>query len=191
MLKRQYVCYRQLKLLYQTFFFFKLTMLLRPAQINNQVPAAVTEEDGGRTSAGSSPLQRLFLPDESCVWSCELSPLQSSGAVWKSRRPSCESRGGPPVKVERPSCESRGGPSGLPVLNSPYGLCGRKTTLKLNLSQSHWVSHTEWVSHTVMASTGIGRTPPPPHAPSPFRASHYSHAHTHTHTHTRTHLASV
>ena len=29
-------------------------------------------------------------------------------------------------------CESRGGRSGLPVLNSPYGLCGRKATLKLN-----------------------------------------------------------
>ena len=26
-------------------------------------------------------------------------------------------------------CESRGGRPGLPVLNSPYGLCGRKATL--------------------------------------------------------------
>ena len=28
-------------------------------------------------------------------------------------------------------CESRGGRSGLPVPNSPYGLCGRKATLNL------------------------------------------------------------
>ena len=27
-------------------------------------------------------------------------------------------------------CESRGGRPGLPVPNSPYGLCGRKATLK-------------------------------------------------------------
>ena len=27
-------------------------------------------------------------------------------------------------------CESRGGRRGLPVPNSPYGLCGRKATLK-------------------------------------------------------------
>ena len=27
-------------------------------------------------------------------------------------------------------CESRGGRPGLPVPNSPYGLCGRKPTLK-------------------------------------------------------------
>ena len=27
-------------------------------------------------------------------------------------------------------CESRGGCPGLPVPNSPYGLCGRKATLK-------------------------------------------------------------
>ena len=29
-------------------------------------------------------------------------------------------------------CESRGGRPGLPVLNSPYGLCGREATLHLN-----------------------------------------------------------
>ena len=29
-------------------------------------------------------------------------------------------------------CESRGGRPGLPVPNSPYGLCGRKATLKKN-----------------------------------------------------------
>ena len=29
-------------------------------------------------------------------------------------------------------CESRGGCPCLPVPNSPYGLCGRKATLKLN-----------------------------------------------------------
>ena len=29
-------------------------------------------------------------------------------------------------------CESRGGRPGLPVTNSPYGLCGRKATLNLN-----------------------------------------------------------
>ena len=30
-------------------------------------------------------------------------------------------------------CESRGSHPGLPVLNSPYGLCRRKATLNLNL----------------------------------------------------------
>ena len=29
-------------------------------------------------------------------------------------------------------CESRGGRPGLPVPNSPYGLCGRKATLNSN-----------------------------------------------------------
>ena len=29
-------------------------------------------------------------------------------------------------------CESRGGRPGLPVTNSPYGLCGRKATLSSN-----------------------------------------------------------
>ena len=29
-------------------------------------------------------------------------------------------------------CESREGRPGLPVLNSPYGLCGREATLNLN-----------------------------------------------------------
>ena len=29
-------------------------------------------------------------------------------------------------------CESRGGRPGLPVPDSPYGLCGRKATLNLN-----------------------------------------------------------
>ena len=33
-------------------------------------------------------------------------------------------------------CESRGGRPGLAVPNSPYGLCGRKATLNLNLGQS-------------------------------------------------------
>ena len=39
-------------------------------------------------------------------------------------------------------CESRGGRPGLPVPNSPYGLCGRKPTLNLNvtafLSSNSW-----------------------------------------------------
>ena len=30
-------------------------------------------------------------------------------------------------------CESRGGRPGLPVPNNPYGLCGRKATLNLNV----------------------------------------------------------
>ena len=33
-------------------------------------------------------------------------------------------------------CESRGGRPGLPVSNSPYGLCGRKATLK---NRAHWL----------------------------------------------------
>ena len=31
-------------------------------------------------------------------------------------------------------CKSRGGRPGLPVPNNPYGLCGRKETLKLQIS---------------------------------------------------------
>ena len=33
-------------------------------------------------------------------------------------------------------CESRGGRPGLPVPNSPYGLCGRKATVKDDDTQS-------------------------------------------------------
>ena len=32
-------------------------------------------------------------------------------------------------------CESRGGRPGLPVPNSPYGLCGRKATLNSHSSR--------------------------------------------------------
>ena len=32
-------------------------------------------------------------------------------------------------------CESRGGRPGLPVPNSPYGLCGRKETLNCSISE--------------------------------------------------------
>ena len=32
-------------------------------------------------------------------------------------------------------CESRGGRHGLPVPNSPYGLCGRKATLNCSISE--------------------------------------------------------
>ena len=31
--------------------------------------------------------------------------------------------------VQEPLCDCRGGRPGLPILNSPYGLCGRKATL--------------------------------------------------------------
>ena len=34
-------------------------------------------------------------------------------------------------------CESRGGRPGLPVPKSPYGLCGRKATLNMNLNSVH------------------------------------------------------
>ena len=30
-------------------------------------------------------------------------------------------------------CESRGGHPGLPIRNSPYGLCGHKATLNVNM----------------------------------------------------------
>ena len=33
-------------------------------------------------------------------------------------------------------CESRGARPGLPVPNSPLGLCGRKATLNLNVSRA-------------------------------------------------------
>ena len=35
-------------------------------------------------------------------------------------------------------CESRGGRPDLPVPNSPYGFCGRKATLNLNVSVSEF-----------------------------------------------------
>ena len=34
-------------------------------------------------------------------------------------------------------CESRGGRAGLPVPNSPYGLCGRNATLNLKCHQQN------------------------------------------------------
>ena len=36
------------------------------------------------------------------------------------------------TEKDRAVCESRGGHNGLPVPNSPYGLCGGKTTLNLS-----------------------------------------------------------
>ena len=39
---------------------------------------------------------------------------------------------GSSVRVQE-LCESRGGRPGLPVPNSPYGFCGRKETVHLNL----------------------------------------------------------
>ena len=45
-------------------------------------------------------------------------------------------RGPPCVKIHHKAqelCESRGGRPGLPAPNSPYGLCGRKATLNLNV----------------------------------------------------------
>ena len=33
------------------------------------------------------------------------------------------------------TCGNRGGRPGLPVPNSPYGLCGRKATLKCSISE--------------------------------------------------------
>ena len=35
------------------------------------------------------------------------------------------------LAIGRALCESRGGRLGLPVPNSPYGLCGRKATISL------------------------------------------------------------
>ena len=37
-----------------------------------------------------------------------------------------------PLDIVQELCESRGGRPGLPVPNSPYGLCGRKAALDLN-----------------------------------------------------------
>ena len=36
----------------------------------------------------------------------------------------------------RELCESPGGRPGLPVLNKPYGFCGRTATLNLNISRA-------------------------------------------------------
>ena len=55
-----------------------------------------------------------------------------------------------PVRAQE-LCESGGGCPGLPVPNSPYGLCGREATVKLNAQaraqelcefRSRWMS---WV----------------------------------------------
>ena len=55
-------------------------------------------------------------------------------------------------------CESREGRPGLPVLNSPYGLCGREATLNwnwpfLNIGQS-WIRARKFFSPR---STTVGR----------------------------------
>ena len=38
-------------------------------------------------------------------------------------------------------CESRGGRPGLPVPNSPYGLCGHKATMSTSEESHHNVVH--------------------------------------------------
>jgi len=43
-------------------------------------------------------------------------------------------------------CESRGGRPGLPVTNSPYGLCGRKATLSSNSGESMLFCKPFWFS---------------------------------------------
>ena len=48
----------------------------------------------------------------------------------------CHERRKPCDKAQE-LCESRGGRSGLPVPNSPYGLCGRKAALNLDDSFSN------------------------------------------------------
>ena len=51
------------------------------------------------------------------------------------------------VSRAREPCESRDGRPGPPGSNSPYGLCGRKATLNLNLeSRSAGVSYGDVLS---------------------------------------------
>ena len=67
--------------------------------------------------------------------------IQSSGAVWRLRWPSCP----PPPHPPHP-CEGRGGHPGPhphpSIPNSPYRLCGRKATLSLNCA-AHTTADTE------------------------------------------------
>ena len=56
-------------------------------------------------------------------------------------------------------CQSRGGRPGLPVPNSPYGLCGRKATLNLNsLSPQRWRNQQrQWRKDGVTSEDSGGR----------------------------------
>ena len=53
-------------------------------------------------------------------------------------------------------CESRGGRPGLPVLNSPYGLCGREATLHLNTVERERQRETEFRSHVKVEVAVLG-----------------------------------
>ena len=43
-----------------------------------------------------------------------------------------------PIRVQE-LCESRGGRPGLPVPNSPYGLCGHTATVNLGAGIAQWL----------------------------------------------------
>ena len=50
-------------------------------------------------------------------------------------------------------CESGGGRPGLPVLDSPYGLCGRKATLNLDLNADQFSSVPTQAKTTILVSS--------------------------------------
>ena len=60
-----------------------------------------------------------------CLWS--ISPWCWEDSRNNNKRETKETN----IRVQE-LCESRGGRLGLPVHNSPYGLCGRNATLNLN-----------------------------------------------------------
>ena len=58
-------------------------------------------------------------------------------------------------------CESRGGRPGLPVSNSPYGFCGRKTTMNLNRCSEPFPATARPCWHTIRLRCSSDG---PPHA---------------------------
>ena len=63
-------------------------------------------------------------------------------------------------------CESRGGRLGLPVPNSPHGLCGRRAALHLNLNNyTVSVSYTHLRAHELCESRGGRLGLPDPNSP--------------------------
>ena len=50
-------------------------------------------------------------------------------------------------------CESRGGRPGLPVPDSPYGLCGRKATLALKREKERLLSTTTTAAAATATTT--------------------------------------
>ena len=133
----------------RAFFFFLVTISLRIIMWDTFIFICCCCSDSGLWNSAFGwwcvcELCASFPPSQRSVKVSRLVWLlrQSSGAVWKSRcSPSLIVRTFS-VDVKRhwtrgkdraqELCKGRGGRPGLHVPNSPYVLCGRKTTLNLN-----------------------------------------------------------